>query len=131
MRAWLSRQRYSFEQAQQGAEAVLQMLRHALTMPQARWVLEAHDEAEAEYTLEQVLDDGQVKRWIIDRTFVVQGERWIIDYKTDRLATGQSPQQLAESYREQLENYARLFAHQSLPIRMGVLLLSVPEFVEL
>ena len=78
-----------------------------------------------------MLDDGQVKRWIIDRTFVVQGERWIIDYKTDRLATGQSPQQLAESYREQLENYARLFAHQSLPIRMGVLLLSVPEFVEL
>lgn len=129
MRAWFSSQGHSSEVAQQAAHKVQSLLTSALNHAQIRWLLEPHPEAQCEYTLEQVQADGTVKRWVIDRTFVSDGLRWIIDYKTDSLMENQTSQQLAESYRPQLQNYAQLFAQQAQPIKLAVVLLSVPEMV--
>jgi ATP-dependent exoDNAse (exonuclease V) beta subunit len=129
MRAWFSSQGYSAEVAQQAAHKVQSLLTSALNHAQIRWLLEPHPEAQCEYTLEQVQADGTVKRWVIDRTFVSDGARWIVDYKTDSLMENQTSQQLAESYRPQLQNYAQLFAQQAQPIKLAVVLLSVPEMV--
>ncbi len=131
MQAWFKGQGFSLEQAEPASDKVIQMLTNALTVPQLRWVLEPHQEAQSEFTLQQLTQDGQVKQWVIDRTFVFNGERWIIDYKTDQLSATKNSQQIAEAYRQQLLNYAALFTHQTLPIRLAILLLSVPELVEL
>jgi ATP-dependent exoDNAse (exonuclease V) beta subunit len=56
---------------------------------------------------------------VIDRTFVVDGCRWIIDYKTVRLPETELAQR-AETYRPQLERYARLFRDDPLPVRMAI-----------
>jgi hypothetical protein len=55
----------------------------------------------------------------IDRSFVADGARWIIDYKTARLPESELADR-AESHRPQLERYARLFAGDPLPVRLAI-----------
>ena len=62
---------------------------------------------------------------VIDRTFIDAGDRWIIDYKTMRIAESDTPieQQLrakAEAYKPQLQRYAALFAKEGLNIRTAI-----------
>lgn len=56
---------------------------------------------------------------MIDRIFVAEGCRWIIDYKTARLPESDLAQR-AEGYRPQLERYASLFADAGLPLRLAI-----------
>ena len=56
---------------------------------------------------------------MIDRIFVADGARWIIDYKTVRLPDSELPER-AETYRPQLERYAGLFAGDPLPLRLAI-----------
>ena len=61
---------------------------------------------------------------VLDRSFVEDGARWIIDYKTADLGAGADVARLAahaERYRPQLETYAGFFAGGGLPVRLGVL----------
>ena len=131
MQGWFSAKAYSTAMAGQGAEAVQSLLGNLLSNPTLNWVLQDHEQAACEYALEQIQTDGSVKRWVIDRTFIYQGERWIVDYKTDALQDGQTPRDLAESYRQQLEQYAALFADEGLAIKLAVVVLSVSELVVL
>jgi hypothetical protein len=65
---------------------------------------------------------GQVTR-VIDRSFVEDGVRWIIDYKTAGLGADADAARLtahAERYRPQLEAYAGFFAGGGLPVRLAV-----------
>ena len=60
---------------------------------------------------------------VIDRIFVVAGERWIVDYKTVQQPVNASAdflEQRAESYRPQLARYASLFADAGLPLRLAI-----------
>ena len=70
---------------------------------QGSWVFDAQEGENNEYEI-IIKDNGELKTYIIDRTFLHQGERWIIDYKT-----GQYSEKAIESYKKQLENYAYLF----------------------
>ena len=83
-----------------------------------RWVLADHPEAAAEQAWSSTDGNGAADH-IIDRVFVVEGCRWIVDYKTVRLPEDELPAR-ALSYRPQLERYARLFADQPLPLRLAV-----------
>jgi ATP-dependent exoDNAse (exonuclease V) beta subunit len=56
---------------------------------------------------------------VIDRCFVADGYRWIVDYKTARLPDDELPQR-AESYRPQLERYVRLFAGDAFPVKAAI-----------
>ncbi|MCC6587871.1 MAG: UvrD-helicase domain-containing protein [Bryobacterales bacterium] len=74
--------------------------------PRAQWILAPRDSAATELAL-----GAGGNRHVIDRTFIEDGTRWIIDYKTGS----------GLGYREQLERYGRiLFTMEALPVRLGV-----------
>ena len=48
-----------------------------------RWLLGVREAAASELRL-RVLQDGRLRTLIIDRSFVADGQRWVVDYKTSR-----------------------------------------------
>ncbi|MEM7053777.1 MAG: UvrD-helicase domain-containing protein [Pseudomonadota bacterium] len=96
-------------------EAVLlvqQSLIDTLSDPTGQWLLSnQHDDAGCELALSGQLD-GQLVNAIVDRTFIDDGCRWIIDYKSGHHAGADLDGFFAieaERYREQLGRYVRLF----------------------
>jgi ATP-dependent exoDNAse (exonuclease V) beta subunit len=78
-----------------------------LSSGQGRWILENHEDAHCEYALTAVLDK-RPRNLVLDRTFVDNGIRWIIDYKTSSHSGGDLEGFLAneaDRYREQMQRY--------------------------
>lgn len=95
---------------------VMQALLNALSDNTGRWLLDnRHEDSRAELEL-YFLEAQATTTHIVDRTFIEQGMRWIVDYKTDEPAKGQDLDAFLATrkaeYREQLERYAALFAQQ-------------------
>ncbi|MFY7698190.1 MAG: UvrD-helicase domain-containing protein [Legionella sp.] len=85
-----------------------------------QWLTKAHEQEQNEYAL-VFIEHGQLVTRIIDRTFCEHGIRWIIDFKSGE------PQGLV--HREQVNNYAELFAKQHPhPIRCGLYYLNDGEW---
>jgi len=86
-------------------------LRSLLADPRGCWLFDpAHGEAASEWALAAV-DDGAIVHVSLDRTFVADGVRWIVDFKTGRHEGGDAGEFLdreIERYRDQLERYARI-----------------------
>lgn len=119
---WLQQQGQSLAEAANGAQQVVAALVCTLNSSAGRWVLGQQQEAAAEAAWSSLGENVAVNH-VIDRIFVAEGERWIVDYKTvqepahapvDFLA------QRAESYRPQLARYASLFAEAGLPLRLAI-----------
>ena len=129
---------YNADDAAIAADTVHDTLQRALTEPDSRWILSAHTQAGCEVPLSSLDDQdfigalsgetdvtnfreaASVRRHVIDRTFIENNVRWIIDYKTlgdDRTLSGSALEtrlrEKAESYRPQLQRYAALYAHES------------------
>lgn len=102
---------------------VTQALKNAISDKQGRWILDRHDEARSEYEVSGVID-GEVRKLKIDRTFVADGARWIIDYKLADIEGGSREKFLAEQaekYCEELETYRRVMsALDPRPIRCAL-----------
>ena len=75
MQRWLSQQGHPHLNAKQGAQTVVQLLIKTLQSTDGQWVLQARAGANQEFALE--FFDGEVKKRIIDRTFIENGVRWI------------------------------------------------------
>jgi len=92
------------------ADKVLQALQQTLQGKRGRWLLAEHEQAECELALSGMVD-GQLVHAVIDRTFVDEGVRWIIDYKTS-VPVKQDRQAFliaeGEKYRGQISIYRRL-----------------------
>ena len=135
MQRWFTGQGYAMSAANQGADAVLALLQTTLQSSQGQWVLQSRESASNELQIESLGDDkAQVLKKIIDRTFVEDGMRWIVDYKTTALDAGLDEvvlKQAAEAYRQQLEGYAALFAEEGLSIRLAVYFVSIGQLVTL
>ena len=106
---------------QQSTE-IIAVLKQTLSDQQGRYILENHQDAVSEFSLERRLEQ-QVKFFTIDRSFIdSDGMRWIVDYKTTtHQGAGRDDflLQQKEIYREQLENYASLFAKiETRPIKL-------------
>ena len=101
-----------------GAGEVVLALARTLDSEIGRWLLADHPEAAAEQAWSSTDGNGAANH-IIDRVFVADACRWLIDYKTVRLPEAELPAR-AESYRPQLERYASLFADDHLPLRLAV-----------
>ena len=98
-------------------------LGNATADEQGRWILSRHEDDQREYAL-STISERKVRRFVLDRTFVDDGVRWIIDYKTST-HEGSGLEAFLDNeqtrYREQMEGYAR--AMRSLdprPIRLGL-----------
>jgi ATP-dependent exoDNAse (exonuclease V) beta subunit len=126
MGRWLMQQGHGEKEATRGAEHVAAILQTALGSEDGRWILQRHEGGVAEMALAAVAG-GRIAIHIIDRTFIADGVRWIVDYKSttlgDSVADGVLVQQ-AGRYRAQLERYARLFPADGIPVRKAVFFLA-------
>ena len=85
-------------------------LRNILEDAIGRNILGRHEDDHSEYALTQV-DGNRFVNKIIDRTYVEDGVRWIIDYKTGKHEGGNLERffrEEKERYQPQLEGYANL-----------------------
>jgi ATP-dependent exoDNAse (exonuclease V) beta subunit len=101
-----------------------QIITSCLQDKRGQWVLNnQHESSQFELALSGVLN-GEVVHCRLDRTFVDQGQRWIIDYKTSRHDDDNKDQFLDNEvirYKAQLERYAQLMsAIDSRPIMLGL-----------
>lgn len=121
-RAALANLRVAPAELDQAVERVEAALLRTLASARGRWILEDRPGARSEYAVAGVVDGGIV-RGTIDRTFVENGVRWIIDYKTSAHEGGGAEAFLDREQRRygaQLERYAKLLAPLGQPIRMGL-----------
>ena len=110
-----------------------QSIANCLQSERGRWILESHELAESEYALTAVLN-GQPRHLVLDRTFVDNGIRWIIDYKTSSHSGGGLDgflQNEADRYRDQLQRYRAAVAINELrPIRTALYFPLLDRFLE-
>lgn len=130
---WFVRQGHTHEVAEQAAAQVIALLELTLHSADGRWVLAARPEAAAELAIGHV-DDTGFRQQIVDRCFVENGERWIIDYKSTRLPADvdmEAMRTAASVYAPQLAGYAALFADEGLPIRKAIYFMALGRLCEL
>jgi ATP-dependent exoDNAse (exonuclease V) beta subunit len=122
------RQQLASEGVQNGkADAIIaratKAVNNCLASEQGRWILAGHEDARCEYAITAVLN-GQPKSLVLDRTFVENGTRWIIDYKTSSHSGGGLEEFLlneAKRYREQLQGYKNAMAMtETRPIKTAL-----------
>jgi ATP-dependent helicase/nuclease subunit A len=120
---WLAARGWPAADASRGAGRAAQLLATTLASADGQWVLRPRDDAGAELAIARVGADGTAQTRVVDRSFVEDGLRWIVDYKTADLGPDADDGRLAahaERYRAQLESYAPLFEAESLPRRLAV-----------
>jgi ATP-dependent exoDNAse (exonuclease V) beta subunit len=105
------------------ADRVVLALSRSLADRHGRWVLAPHDEARSELKL--TLRAGPTLEHVrLDRTFVADGARWIVDFKTSEHEGGSLSAFLdseVERYAPQLERYAlAVAATDSRPVHLGL-----------
>ncbi|MBL0075896.1 MAG: UvrD-helicase domain-containing protein [Rhodocyclaceae bacterium] len=137
---WLICRGWRIEESTTAARRVIDMLKTTIASADGQWVLARHEDDAVELALSTtVLSDdeqltGGVSTKVVDRSFVDNGTRWVIDYKTADLgssADAASLRQHAEYYRQQLEQYAALFQADGLPVREAIFYLAHGKLVEL
>ena len=125
MQRWFKQQGYSDSEASQGANHVARLLTTTLQSEDGRWVLQPHTQAASELAIEQLSESKK----IIDRTFVAEDVRWIIDYKSVPVTESDDLPLLAASFKMQLTHYAQLFRQDGLPVKTAIMFLSIGQLV--
>jgi ATP-dependent exoDNAse (exonuclease V) beta subunit len=138
---WLASRGWPWADAITGAARVMAMLHKTLASEAGRWVLMQHEGAAAEWVLSSAAGSqkvgagdtphskstggtaSSVETRVVDRTFIDNGVRWIIDYKTADLGEMATDAQFAAHaarFQPQLARYGRLFANEALPQQLAV-----------
>lgn len=106
-------------------QKVIAIMDKTLTSQRGQWILADHSEQSCELPLTGVVR-GKLIHAVIDRTFVADGCRWVIDYKTSTPRDGETEGEFltreANHYREQLDAYVQLLNLQtgSFPLRAAL-----------
>ena len=130
MQKWLMQQGHAASTSQLSATQVVAALQTTLASEAGQWALQKHTNAASELSVMQA-QETSVKNHIIDRTFIENGTRWIVDYKLTAADENKDLTIVAESHRAQLERYASLFASEGLPIKCAIYFLSSGDLVKL
>jgi len=122
--ASLEAQGLSREMAKIQTEKGLKALNLALEDPNGKWVLSHHGSAKSEYSLTSY-SRHRFENRVIDRTFIEDGKRWIIDFKTGEHEGAGLEKFFSEEkirYKPQLDAYEELFRKkgETLPIRKAL-----------
>ena len=158
---WLASRGWPLADAITGAAKVIAMLHTTLASEAGRWVLTQHEGAAAEWVLSNISDLSKVgagetphskSPWgaphskspggtansvetrVVDRTFIDNGVRWIIDYKTADLGETATDAQFAAHaarFQPQLARYGRLFVNEALPQQLAVFYVAHAKLVSL
>ncbi|MCC7325426.1 MAG: UvrD-helicase domain-containing protein [Burkholderiales bacterium] len=105
-------------------DRVCDALTRTLADERGQWLFSgAHQQACSEWALAAV-EDGVVGHVVVDRSFVADGVRWIVDFKTGQHEGGDVDVFLAdeiERYRPQLSRYGRIVRElDTRPIRLAL-----------
>jgi len=133
-RQQLARDGVTGKKAERIVERTSEAIAKCLASDRGRWMVGPREEAECEYALTAILD-GQARNLVLDRSFVENGERWIIDYKSSSHSGGNLEGFLeseAERYSAQLQRYRDAMAlTESRPIRIALYFPLLDRFLEL
>ena len=101
-----------------------------------QWILDAHEDGHCEQALSYFDDISQsVKTAIIDRTFIDNQQRWIIDYKYSAATDNESETSFIarqiDAYKPQLNHYAELYQKlESRKVRCALYFPQTSVFIE-
>ena len=109
----------------ESTQQILQeQIQRLFTEQTGQWLFQKHLDEKNEYAL-LVKKDEHVKTRIIDRTFIDNGIRWIIDFKS-----GVDDEKKQEQHKKQVTHYAELLAPTSkIPIHCGLYYLTTNRWV--
>jgi len=119
---------------EQGIARVSQALSRTLEDERGRWLLSPHPEHRCELAVSAVIG-GRLVHVRVDRTFIEEGTRWLIDYKiTEQL--GGDPrrfvQMQVDKYRPDMQRYVRVLrVFDPRPVRCALYLPLLGEFCPL
>ena len=130
MADWLVRRGHPEAVAAAAARRLAEALAATLASASGRWLLAARREQELESAW-SLAEGGAVVRRVVDRSFVEDGCRWIVDYKLARVGEATDCAAAAERHRPQLERYAAIYADEGLPTRLAVFFIEAGRLVEL
>jgi ATP-dependent helicase/nuclease subunit A len=88
---YLSRNLFDVTEQRQAQLRVEQAVANILQDKRGQWLLSSdREEATSELRVSRIAEDGRLREMIIDRTFVEDGIRWIVDYKSAVPAEGEN-----------------------------------------
>jgi len=120
---WLSQHGHDTDVAAAGADKVARHLGTTLQSETGRWLLSPHQDASSEFTLTAVCN-GSVRTQVVDRSFIDQGVRWVVDYKTAEPDAENDASVFLSAqikrYREQLTGYADLMSQAPESVRCAL-----------
>jgi ATP-dependent exoDNAse (exonuclease V) beta subunit len=128
MEVWFGQRGHGDRDAALGSARAQAMLATTLASDDGRWLLDRHQHDSAELALARAEAEG-ASLHIVDRSFIEDGVRWIIDYKTAVIEGDAAVH--AERYRPQLARYAGLFRDDGRPLRLGVFYTALGRLIEL
>jgi len=103
---------------EQYTNTVVNAVSNTLADEMGRFILYNHPYAKSEMILHKNLSPGVFLKRVVDRTFVIDGVRWIIDYKSAEPVDGESKQDFVkrevELYQEQISEYVGLFKNMEV-----------------
>ena len=114
------------DQAEEALKSGLLALSKIFEDKRGLWILAPHEDAHSEYPL-TFFDENRYIRNVIDRTFVDEGVRWIIDYKTGTHKGGGRNLEIfldneEQRYKPQLDRYETVLRKygEQLPIKKAL-----------
>ncbi len=114
----------SVQEQNESCTLIRQQLKNFFNEPIGQWLSKAHKDERNEYEL-LVNTEGLASTRIIDRTFVDEGLRWVIDFKT-----GSDYENAQSHHRQQVNHYAELLTKKgSEPIHCGLYYLASGNWV--
>ncbi|HTM63219.1 MAG TPA: UvrD-helicase domain-containing protein [Gammaproteobacteria bacterium] len=109
------------------------IITRAINDDRFQWIISTHSQARSEYQL-TITNEARYENIIIDRTFVADNVRWIIDYKTaenqdDDLQIFLEKQK--EKHREQMQKYSEAIKNiDTNPVKIGLYFPTIPAWCE-
>lgn len=124
----------TFVNLEQHIATIENTVKTTLADPKGKWILSnKHQQGQSEFELTTVADD-KIQNFIIDRTFIDNGIRWIIDYKTTIPKNSDITafvKQQYEFHHKQLEKYAQTMQYlDDKPIRLGLYFPMISKWYE-
>jgi ATP-dependent helicase/nuclease subunit A len=116
---------------EQGVARVSEALSRTLNDERGRWLLSPHAEHRCELAVSAVIE-GRLQHVRVDRTFIEDGTRWLIDYKITEQLGGDSRrfvQMQVEKYRPDMQRYVRVLRiFDTRPVRCALYFPLLGEF---